>query len=171
MVGCGFDARVVAALDQRLKSRLGKAAYAGPLLGAIIQPVDTLTVAVDGRPHAATWAVIANARHYGGRFVLAPRTGILERGLQAILFKTRSRTVLFSQLMSLAAGRLEPRATHGSEVEMLACSRATVTAHRPVPIQVDGDTFGTTPVEVDAGSSEVRLIVPGPASGGQARAD
>jgi diacylglycerol kinase family enzyme len=54
---------------------------------------------------------------------------------------------------------------------MLACSRATVTAHRPVPIQVDGDTFGTTPVEVDAGSSEVRLIVPGPASGGQARAD
>jgi diacylglycerol kinase family enzyme len=169
MVGCGFDARVVAALDQRLKSRLGKAAYAGPLLGAIIQPVDTLGVTVDGRPHTATWAVITNARHYGGRFVLAPRTGILERGLQAILFKTRSRTVLFSQLMSLAAGRLEPRATHGSEVEMLACSRATVTSHRPVPIQVDGDTFGTTPVEVDAGSSEVRLIVPGRLSSGHDR--
>lgn len=169
MVGCGFDARVVAALDQRLKSRLGKAAYAGPLLGAIIQPVDTLTVTVDGRPHTATWAVIANARHYGGRFVLAPRTGILERGLQAILFKTRSRAVLLGQLMSLATGHLEPRADPGSEVEMLACSRATVTAHRPVPIQVDGDTFGTTPVEVDAGTREVRLIVPGAAPGGHDR--
>ena len=160
MVGCGFDARVVGALDQRLKSRLGKAAYAGPLLGAIIRPVDTLRVTVDGRRHTATWAVIANARHYGGSFVLAPRTGILERGLEAILFKTRSRTVLFAQLMSLAAGRLEPRAAHGSEVEMLACSRATVASHRPVPIQIDGDTFGTTPVEVDAGTCEVRLIVP-----------
>ena len=76
------------ALDQRLKSRLGKAAYAGPLLGRLIRPVDTLMVTVDGRRHTASWAVIANARHYGGRFVLAPRTGILQRGLQAILFKT-----------------------------------------------------------------------------------
>src|SRR5438046_2811870 len=83
--GAGFDARVVGALDQRLKSRLGKAAYAGPLLGAIIRPIDTLIVTVDGRRHGATWAVIANARHYGGHFVLAPRTGILERGLEAIL--------------------------------------------------------------------------------------
>ena len=165
MVGAGFDARVVGALDQRLKSRLGKAAYAGPLLGAIIRPVDTLMVTVDGRHHTASWAVIANARHYGGRFVLAPRTGILERGLEAILFKTRSRAVLFSQLMSLATGRLEPRAVRGSDVEMLACSRATVTAHHPVPIQIDGDTFGTTPVEVDAGTCEVRLIVPAAAPG------
>ena len=165
MVGCGFDARVVAGLDQRLKSRLGKAAYAGPLLGALIRPVDTLMVTVDGRHHTATWAVIANARHYGGHFVLAPRTGILQRGLEAILFKTSSRAVLFSQLMSLAAGRLEPRAARGGDVEMLACSRATVTAHHPVPIQIDGDTFGTTPVEVDAGTREVRLIVPTAASG------
>jgi diacylglycerol kinase (ATP) len=165
MVGAGFDARVVGALDQRLKSRLGKAAYAGPLLGAIIRPVDTLLVTVDGRRHVATWAVIANARHYGGRFVLAPRTGILERGLEAILFKTRSRAVLFSQLMSLAAGRLEPRAAHGGDIEMLACSRVTVAARHPVPVQIDGDAFGTTPIEVDAGTCEVRLIVPAAAHG------
>ena len=165
MVGIGFDARVVAALDQRLKSRVGKAAYAGPLLGAIIRPVDTLAVMVDGHRHGATWAVIANARHYGGRFVLAPRTGIRERGLQAILFKTRSRAALLGQLMSLAAGRLEPRAARGNGVEMLPCARVTIVAHHPVPIQIDGDVFGTTPVEVDAGSSEVRLIVPGSTTG------
>ena len=74
--------------------------------------------------------------------------------------------MLFGQLMSLATGRLEPRAAHGGDVEMLACSRATVTAHHPVPIQIDGDTFGTTPIEVDAGTCEVRLIVPAPAPGG-----
>ena len=109
----------VAALDQRLKSRLGKAAYAGPLLGALIRPVDTLTSPSTASITTASWAVIANARHYGGHFVLAPRTGILERGLEAILFKTRSRAVLLGQLMSLAAGRLEPRAAHGGDVEML----------------------------------------------------
>jgi diacylglycerol kinase family enzyme len=166
MVGAGFDARVVGALDQRLKSRLGKAAYAGPLLGAIIRPIDTLIVTVDGRRHGATWAVIANARHYGGHFVLAPRTGILERGLEAILFKTRSRAVLLGQLMSLAAGRLEPRAAHGDDIEMLACSRVSIQARRPVPVQIDGDAFGTTPVEIDAGTREVHLIVPAAATAG-----
>jgi diacylglycerol kinase family enzyme len=164
MVGAGFDARVVGALDQRLKSRVGKAAYAGPLIGAIIRPVDTLIVTVDGRRHVATWAVIANARHYGGHFVLAPRAGILERGLEAILFKTRNRAVLLGQLMTLAAGPLEPRA-HDGDIAMLPCSHATITARRPVPVQIDGDAFGTTPVEVDAGTCEVRLIVPPPAPG------
>ena len=165
MVGAGFDARVLGALDQRLKSRVGKMAYAGPLLGALIRPVDTLNVTVDGHRHAASWVVIANARHYGGRFVLAPRTGIQERGLEAILFKARSRAVLAGQLMSLAVGRLGPRATQLGDVEMLPCSRVTITAHEPVPTQIDGDVFGTTPLEVDAGTAQVRLIVPGTATG------
>ena len=69
-------------------------------------------------------------------------------------------------IRSRARSVLEPRTAHGSEVEMLACSRATVTAHHPVPIQIDGDAFGTTPIEVDAGTSEVRLIVPAPTADG-----
>ena len=110
--------------------------------------------------------MIANARHYGGRFVLAPRTGILERGLEAILFKSRSRAVLAGQLMSLAAGRLEPRAAHGGDVEMLPL----LAGHRHgasirCPTQIDGDVFGTTPLEVDAGTAELRLIVPSTATG------
>jgi len=161
MVGAGFDARVLTALDQRLKSRVGKMAYAGPLLGALTRPTDTLNVTVDGHRHTASWVVVANARHYGGRFVLAPRTGILERGLEAILFKATSRAVLVGQLMSLAAGRLGPRAAQGGDVEMLPCSRVTIAAHEPVPTQIDGDVFGTTPLDVDAGTAQVRLIVPG----------
>jgi diacylglycerol kinase (ATP) len=165
MVGAGFDARVVAALDQRLKSRLGKAAYAGPLVGALIRAMDTLSVTIDGRRHEASWAVITNARHYGGRFVLAPRAGIQERGLEAILFKARSRSKLLGQLMSLALGRLHARAAKGDDVEMVPCSRVNIAAHHPVPTQIDGDVAGTTPLEVEAGTAEVELIVPRPATG------
>ena len=165
MVGAGFDARVLGALDQRLKSRVGKMAYAGPLLGALIRPVDTLNVTVDGHRHAASWVVVANARHYGGRFVLAPRAGIQQRGLEAILFKARTRAVLAGQLMSLASGRLRPHAAQGGGVDMLPCSHVSIAAHEPVPTQIDGDVFGTTPLEVDAGTAEVRLIVPGMATG------
>jgi len=48
---------------------------------------------------------------------------------------------------------------------MLPCSRVTITAHEPVPTQIDGDVFGTTPLDVDAGTAQVRLIVPGSATG------
>ena len=104
MAGAGFDGRVIAALDHRFKSYVGKAAYAGPILGALVRPVDVLTVTIDGSRHEASWAVIANARHYGGRFVLAPHTGIRERGLQAVLFKARNRAVLIGQVLSLVMG-------------------------------------------------------------------
>jgi len=160
MAGAGFDGRVIAALDHKLKSHVGKAAYAGPMLGALAHPVDTLTVTVDGRPHEASWAVVANARHYGGNFVMARRTGIKERGLQAILFKAKNRAVLLGQLMALAMGTLDDRSASHGDVEMLPCMRATVTAQNPVPTQIDGDAFGSTPLEIEAGAPDLRLIVP-----------
>jgi diacylglycerol kinase family enzyme len=160
MAGAGFDGRVIAALDHKLKSQVGKAAYAGPMLGALAHPVDTLTVTVDGAPHEASWAVIANARHYGGNFVMARRTGIRERGLQAILFKAENRAVLVGQLMALAMGTLDERSASHGDVEMLPCLAATVTAHKPVPTQIDGDAFGSTPLAIEAGAADLRLIVP-----------
>jgi diacylglycerol kinase family enzyme len=165
MAGAGFDARVVGALDQGLKGRLGRAAYAGPLVGALIRDMDRLALTIDGRRHEASWAVITNARHYGGRFVLTSHTGICQRGLEAILFKARNRSELLGQLMSLVLGRLQAHAGKGGDVEMLPCSRVSITARNPVPTQVDGDVVGTTPLEVEAGTEELRLIVPAGAGG------
>jgi diacylglycerol kinase family enzyme len=122
--------------------------------------VDTLTVTVDGQVHEASWAVISNVRHYGGNFVMARRTGIQERGLQAILFKARNRGELVGQLMALAMGQLDERCTRHGDVEMLPCLRATVTAQKPVPTQIDGDAFGSTPLEIEAGAADLHLIVP-----------
>ena len=90
MAGAGFDARVVGGLDHALKGRIGKAAYTGPVLGALLRPLDTLSITIDNRSYEASWVVIANARHYAGRFVLAPRTGIHQRGLEAVLFTAKA---------------------------------------------------------------------------------
>jgi diacylglycerol kinase family enzyme len=170
MAGAGFDGRVIASLDHKLKSHVGKVAYAGPILGALAHPVDTLTVTIDGRAHEASWAVIANARHYGGNFVMARRTGIKERGLQAILFKAKNQAVLLGQLMALAMGTLDDRSASHGDVEMLPCMRATVTAQKPVPTQIDGDAFGSTPLQIEAGAPELSLIVPAaPSRAGTAR--
>jgi len=160
MAGAGFDARVVGGLNHALKGRIGKAAYTGPVLGALLRPLDTLSVTIDKRSYAASWVVIANARHYAGRFVLAPRTGIHQRGLEAVLFTARSRTVLIGQLLSLLRGRLDARAGQHGDVAMYQCSHVKVSAPGPVPVQIDGDAFGVTPLEAQAGTDAIHLIVP-----------
>jgi diacylglycerol kinase family enzyme len=169
MTGVGFDARVISALNHRFKSLVGKAAYAGPVLGAIVRPMDVLTVTVDGHAHQASWAVVTNARHYGGRFVLTPRTGVQRRGLQTVLFKAKSRAVLIGQLLSLASGTLDARCANRGDVESLSCSHVTIACHRPVPAQVDGDGFGFTPLWIDQGDTHLRLIVPANHVASQAR--
>jgi diacylglycerol kinase family enzyme len=65
-------------------------------------------------------------------------------------------------------GQLEPRSAARGDVLMLPCSRVRISAHHPVPTQIDGDVFGTTPLDIDAGTAELSLIVPN-GSGNQAR--
>jgi diacylglycerol kinase family enzyme len=160
MAGVGFDARVLADLDQRWKSRVGRLAYAGPVLAALARPLDELRVVLDGRPYRACWAVIANARRYAGGFVLTRRADIRRRGLEAVLFGVRSRRALAAQLLDLAAGRLDRRAARTADVVVVACRKATISSREVVPAQLDGDLFGSTPLEVNVGSAEVGLIVP-----------
>ena len=156
MVGVGFDGHVIGALDQALKGRVGKLAYALPVLGALARSSTRLAVEIEGVVHAADWAIIANARCYGGAFVLSERAGLDLPGLVAVLIETANRRELVSTLLALARGRLSAR----RNVRMLPCDRATIRADRPVPMQIDGDAFATTPVEITHGGGQVRLILP-----------
>jgi diacylglycerol kinase family enzyme len=159
MIGAGFDGRVIETLRHSVKERIGKLAYAGPLVGTLARAPDALHVSIDGREHRASWAVIANARHYGGRFVIAPGTGVHEPGLEAVLFEGTDRRRLVWSLLALAAGRL----ASSRHVRRLPCTRAEIGSALPVPVQVDGDAFGRTPVLVEADGPMVRLILPPPA--------
>lgn len=156
MAGAGFDGHVIAALSAATKQRIGKAAYVAPVVASLMRPLDQLEVTVDGTVHRATWAVIANARHYGGGFVIAPGTSLREPGLHAVLFGSRWRAVLVRQLLALGMGTLKS----DRDVEMIPCRHVTVRSPVPVPCQVDGDPFGTTPLEITHGGGTVQLIVP-----------
>ena len=156
MAGVGFDGHVIGALDQALKRRVGKLAYGAPVMGALARSSTRLAVEIDGIAYAADWAIIANARCYGGAFVLAERAGLEQPGLVAVLIETANRRELVATLLALARGRLAAR----SNVRMLPCARATIRADRPVPVQIDGDAFATSPVEITHGGGQVRLILP-----------
>ncbi len=165
MVGVGFDGRVIAALDQRLKRLLGKAAYVPATVRALAHGAETLDVTCDGGwTDHVTWAVICNARRYGGRFEMAPNARVETSGFEAILFEGTGRRQRIGQLWALARGRLMSERLHmqgyGGDVIMRGCRSATIRSTTPVPVQVDGDRFGTTPVTIEDAGPCVRLIVP-----------
>lgn len=165
MAGAGFDGAVVAGLDHRWKHRLSKLAYVPPVLAALRQPLPRLEVKVDGVRHGASWAIVANACRYGGRFRLVPHTHALDDGLHAVLFQARDRLTLTARLLDLARGNLLGR----PDVLMLPCRRVSIRANGPVPVQIDGDAAGTTPLDIEGGDRAVQLIVPEAIARGSAR--
>lgn len=160
MASAGLDARVLQRLNPALKGHIGKAAYCPATLGALLHPLDTVRVRIGTTTHTAAWAIVANARHYGGAFVLTRATTIAQPGLVAVLFKPASRARLLTQLLSLARGRLEPRAARVGDVEIVPCTGAVIEADHPVPTQLDGDVFGHTPMRVEISRDVVHLVVP-----------
>lgn len=156
MAGAGFDGRVIQGLDPLAKGRIGKLAYLGPLLSALRAPADKLDVLLDGRRHEANWVVLANARNYGGSFVIAEGAGLHTPGLRAVLFNAPDRGTLMASLLALASGRLATC----RHVSVLDCTRAEIRGQVTAPVQIDGDAFGTTPLIVEAQRHRVSLIMP-----------
>lgn len=156
MAGAGFDGAVVQRLNQRLKRLCGKLAYAGPMLSTLAEPLPRLRVEVDDAAHEAAWVVVTNAGRYGGPFRLSSRASIHEAGLITVLFHPRSRTRLLAQLLAIARGTLE----QAPDVTFLTSARTVVAADRPVPVQIDGESWGTTPLTVTPGNESVRVLMP-----------
>jgi diacylglycerol kinase (ATP) len=159
MAGVGFDCRVIGLLDSDLKRRIGKLAYVWPVIRALLAGPDAVRVSVDGAEHSASWVVAAAARHYAGAFVLAPAARLDEPSLQVVLFKARGRWSMVRQLTDAALGRI----AHRSDILHLPAISVEITSERPVPVQLDGEAFGATPVRILAGEATLQLIVP-PAS-------
>lgn len=160
MAGAGFDGRIVADLDYKTKRTLGRLAYGGPIARALLRAPDELDVEIDGRHYAASWVIVANAAHYGGSFVVTRDTHLGSGKLVAVLIEGKSRAALLRAALALALGRLSRSETRPPEVQAIPAERVRITAQTPVPVEIDGDEGGVTPIEVTGGGPQVRLIVP-----------
>ena len=162
MAGAGFDGRVIGCLNQSLKRRMARAAYAPAMIRALLQPIDRLHVTIDGITHSANWAIAANARHYGGSFIVSPNSSIFEPGLKVIMIQADTRRDLVVQLLRIAQGSLAKgdhasvNVLDGQKIRIAALSNIV----EPVLSQLDGDAYSALPIEIDARGPQLRLIVP-----------
>jgi YegS/Rv2252/BmrU family lipid kinase len=158
VVGIGFDAMVVRELDARRKGPITKASWLVPALTVWRKyRAPVLTVEADGARIDGTfgWVLVSNVVHYAGFAVLSSDLAIDDGLLEVYLFEGGSRAALVGYaLRGLTSG------FPGGSCRRIRARRITVTSTEPVPIQIDGEARGTTPVDLEINAVPHTLVVP-----------
>ena len=156
MAGVGFDADVLLRLNMPWKRTVGRAAYAWPIVRALVHKPPPFEVVVEERTFPATWLIVTRAARYGGSFVIAETQSLVGEGFHAVIANATTRRALAGLLIAIARGRLEGR----TDVTVLPCSRLGVRASGAIAAQIDGERLFEVPREISVGPDRLMLIVP-----------
>lgn len=168
MAGLGLDAEVVHRLARSRRGHVLRTDYGKPILEALRSyRYPELQVSTD--PHReslrARIAFVFNLPCYALGFPLAPEARGDDGMLDLVLFEGGSTR----ESLRYAWAVMRHRHHSLPDVQTRRVRRIRFESRRPVPVQLDGDPFGYTPLEIEIGSQALRLIVPCDPSRGRQR--
>ena len=160
MAGVGMDGHVIHELDRVRVGPIDLASYVLPVAMAMQKyTYPAIRVEVDGIHvfgPAPGMAFIANAPEYGTGFPILPQARSDDGLLDICALPCKSRAEMLNLLMSAAAG--EHLEVEGAQT--LQGRRIRVEADEPIPVQLDGEAGGFTPLEIELLPTKVGFIVP-----------
>lgn len=158
MGGVGFDALVTSQIDPNMKKRVGALAYAWTAIreaqryrGARVRLV------VDGAEstHSAWLVTISNSKLYA-LVPLAADASVTDGLLDVSVFIGRS----WPSILRHIVGIILRQHTRDPEVKFLRGKEISVQAVPSLPVQVDAEPIGHTPMTFTVVSKALRIIVP-----------
>jgi YegS/Rv2252/BmrU family lipid kinase len=157
MLGIGVDARIVAAVDLRLKRRAGKIAYVVSGIRAMLnyRPVQ-YAVTIDGHAYHAAHVIVAKGHLYAGRFVVARAARLDAPSLHVVLMERPGRWNILRYGLAIAFGRLEAL----RDVRIVACRAVFIDGPAGEFAQADGDLAGILPTTIKVADRPLFLIQP-----------
>jgi len=159
MAGVGIDAHIVHELDRIRTGPIDITSYALPAALAFqTYNYDPIEVEVDGRRvfgPASALAFIGNVPEYGTGFPILPKARSDDGVLDVCVLPCSSRVQLIRWFLLAATGE------HiGSEgVVYTTGQRVRVTSQSTVPVQIDGDPGGHTPLDIQMLPMRLPFIV------------
>ena len=164
MAGLGLDAEAVARVQGEPKRRLGPLAFvlAGAAVALRTRGAE-LTVRADGQPRRlrAAMVTVGNTRRWAGRFQITDRATAADGQLDACFFAGRSLPARLRHVVLVILRRHHD----DPEVAYLRARDLRIAARPPLPLQVDGEPHGTTPVRIRVVPRSLRVLVgPGTAA-------
>ncbi len=159
MVGVGLDARVVEDVNQGLKRRIGKAAYAAEVVRQIARFGNhSFRLHIPGQIldfRNAASVVVANGRYYAGKFSCAPEARVEEANLHVCIFEHGGCLNAARYLYGLGIGRL----ARMSGYHVVRAESLTIEGPEQEPVQADGNIIGRLPVRLSAARQALPVLV------------
>lgn len=160
MISCGLDSEVVRRLAEVRRGPITRWSYLPPILRSLTTYRFTpLTVRVDGQvvhSQQPAQVFVGNVAEYGTGFPVLNHASSTDRRLDVCVMPCRSVDELIRWMMLTTIGRHSDTPgvvyTHGQQVEIASLE--------PIPLQVDGDSLGSTPARIDLLEEPLGFIVP-----------
>jgi len=160
MAGVGFDAWVVHELDRVRDGPIDFMNYIMPAMKAIAEyQFPTLSVTVDGKKvfnKGRALALVGNIREYGTGFAILPQARPDDQLLDVCVMPCSSPKDLIKLVLNAAAGEHVQQ----EGVVYVKGRKVRIESTTPVPVQVDGEPAGMTPVDIDLLPCRIPFIVP-----------
>lgn len=159
MAGVGLDAGVIHELDRMRRGPIDITSYALPVLNALrTYEFPPLRVEVDGKVIFADrpgLAFVGNVKEYGTGFPILSLARSDDRLLDVCVMTCRSQVDVLRLAMLATTGE------HLREdgVVYVKGRSIRIDAAEPVPVQIDGEASGFTPLRIELLPSGLRFIV------------
>ncbi|MCZ6598180.1 MAG: diacylglycerol kinase family lipid kinase [Planctomycetota bacterium] len=158
VTGIGIDGMAVRQVEEKRTGPITKWSYVEAVLRTLrgYEP-PRITVELDSERLEGEYGLVlvSNTIGYGGLLNLSEDTRRDDGLFEVYLFPTGRIGELLGAFVRGLVSSLP-----GGAVEMRRARTVRIDSEKPVPYQVDGDFGGETPVEIEVGRTQYRILVP-----------
>ena len=159
VASAGMSGAIAKRANETTKALGGKASYLWATFAVFSGWAATeIEVAVDGERRAGPMfdVVVANGRFFGGGLEICPEAEPDDGLFDVLTIGDVTKRDLVQTMPKMYRGTHLPH----PKAELLRGSSVTVTSETPLPIELDGEQPGTTPVTFEVAAGALRLRVP-----------
>jgi diacylglycerol kinase (ATP) len=155
LAGVGLDAMTVQATDLQMRKTIGPVSYLLSAAKVIGRPAPDLRLQFeDNSESAGCFVLIGNGRFYGGPFSLFQDARNDDGLLDLLIFKHQSYLDIFRYLQGVLIGNH----TELPDIEYRQVRSVKVLSTEPVPLELDGDAAGSTPVHFQIAPKKLQIL-------------
>jgi YegS/Rv2252/BmrU family lipid kinase len=160
VASAGMSGAIAQRANDGSKALGGRLSYLAAILAVFARwQVGEVEVSVDGEERSGPMhdVVVANGAYFGGGLHICPDADPGDGLLDVLLIGHLTKRDLALTLPKAYKGRHLPH----PKAELLRGRRVTVASAEPLPVELDGEQPGTTPVTFEVVPDALRLRVPG----------
>jgi diacylglycerol kinase (ATP) len=155
LAGVGLDAMTVQGTDLQMRKTIGPVSYLLSAAKVIGRPAPTLRLQFDDDSESAgCFVLIGNGRFYGGPFSLFQNARNDDGLLDVLIFKHQSYLDIFRYLQGVLIGNH----TGMPDIEYRQVTSVQVVSDEPIPLELDGDVAGSTPVQFRIAPKKLQVV-------------